>query len=299
MKPNNQILVVGDANVDLVGLTPGYPAEGDDVGLSDLQWVSGGAGVNVAAALAWLGAPTRFLTRVGRDLAAESALAAARAAGVDLAPVQVDPHLATGLCFVAVSPGGARTFFSFRGANVALTAPPATLFDQVAWLHVAGHALLEGRQRDTTLDLIDQANQRGIGVPLDLCPPLVRVHGAEITALLPQFTIVFGNEEEVGALSIAAPPPILVLKRGARGCLTLAAAERIDLAALPVAALDTTGCGDAFVAGFLAAYRRELPLRRCALLANALGALVATVAGAAIPPRATIQTFLAAHGIEG
>src|SRR4029078_3504779 len=78
----------------------------------------GGGAANVGAALALLGAPVRLLARVGRDPAAEIALRVARAAGADLRAVQVDTALATGLCFAAVSPGGERTFFSYRGANV-------------------------------------------------------------------------------------------------------------------------------------------------------------------------------------
>ncbi len=292
------ILVVGDANLDLAGILPGFPAEGDDVALADLRWVSGGAAANVATGLALLDVSARILARVGSDPAADVALAAARAAGVDLALVQVDGDMATGLCFAAVSPGGARTFFSFRGANVALADPPGDALDQVTWLHVAGHALLTGRQRETTLHLLEQAHRRAIPVSLDLCLPLVRARAADTLALLPHCTIVFGNEAEIAAAGAEGVTGLLVIKRGVHGCRVLSAGNGFDHPAIPVIAVDTTGCGDAFVAGFLSAYRRNEPLERCAALANGLGALVASSVGAALPPRETIRAFLAAHGLD-
>lgn len=292
------ILVVGDANLDLAGILTGFPAEGDDVALADLRWVSGGAAANVATGLALLGVSTRILARVGRDPAADVALAAARAAGVDLALVQVDGAMATGLCFAAVSPGGARTFFSFRGANVALADPPDDALGQATWLHVAGHALLAGRQRETTLRLLEAARRRALPVSLDLCLPLVRARAADTLALLPHCTIVFGNEAEIAATDTEAISGLLVIKRGAHGCRVLATGNSFDCPGIPVIAVDTTGCGDAFVAGFLSAYRRNEPLERCAALANGLGALVASSVGAALPPREMIRAFLAAHGLD-
>src|SRR5688500_15840398 len=113
------ILVLGDANADLSAGIRRFPAEGDDSQIASLAGGSGGSAANVAAALALLGAPARLLARVGCDPAAEIARRVARAAGVDLAAIQVDDALATGLCFAAISPGGERTFFSYRGANIA------------------------------------------------------------------------------------------------------------------------------------------------------------------------------------
>src|SRR5919108_2950398 len=168
------ILVVGDANADLSAGLARFPSEGDDCPITALGWGSGGAASNVAAGLALLGTPTRLLARVGADPAAEVALRVARASGVDLALVQRDDVAATGLCFAAISPGGERTFFSFRGANVGLDLPAgAAPLDGARWLHISAHALLEGRQRATALALLEDACDRDIPISLDLCLPLL------------------------------------------------------------------------------------------------------------------------------
>src|SRR5215212_1084645 len=190
------ILVLGDANADLSAALVRFPAEGDDSQITALGWGSGGGATNVAAALALIGAPARLLACTGSDPAAEIALRVARAAGADLTAVQIDATLATGLCFAAVSPGGERTFFSYRGANVGFEFGPeqAGQLDGARWLHVSGYALLEGRQRAATLALIDAATTRDIPISLDACLPLLRAWPEKTIALLPRLRILFTNE---------------------------------------------------------------------------------------------------------
>jgi sugar/nucleoside kinase (ribokinase family) len=308
-------LVIGDANADLVAELGRFPHEGDDVAMRALGWSSGGSAANVATALALLGARARLLTRVGVDPAAEVALRAAREAGVDLDLVQRDPTIATGLCFAAVSPGGERTFFSHRGANAALDRGDVArdpLVD-VAWVHVAGHALLEGSQRDVAVSLAADAGRRGIPVSIDLCLPLLRGAREIVLALVPGLAVLFANELELPAL-VGAPAgcdlvdlsldrfsrddgPIVAAKLGARGS-RLGGRARADLPAFPVIARDTTGSGDAYVAGFLFALARGAEPATAARLGNALGALTATRSGAAaaLPSCAEVRAFLEIHG---
>jgi sugar/nucleoside kinase (ribokinase family) len=221
---------------------------------------------------------------------------------VDLSDVQVDERLATGLCFAAISPGGERTFFSFRGANVAMGLPEGRdALAGVRWLHICGHALLEGAQRETGLSLIDAAYQRGLPVSLDLCLPLISARRAEVLDLLPSIATLFVNELEYAALLGGALPPegvLLVVKLGARGCAL--GRELRPVPGYAVRALDTTACGDAFAAGFVHAHLRGATPPACAALGNALGALVATRPGAAdsLPGREELLAFLTERAPE-
>jgi sugar/nucleoside kinase (ribokinase family) len=313
------ILVLGDANADLSAAIPRFPGEGDDSQISALGWGSGGGAANVAAALSLLGAPARLLARVGSDPAAAIALRVARAAGADLTSVQVDSDLATGLCFAAVSPGGERTFFSYRGANAGFDFAPehAGQLDGARWLHVSGYALLEGRQRAATQALLGSAHERDIPISLDLCLPQLRARRDEVLALLPRLRILFANRPELAALTAAKPeseqasnPDTLAIaslvrqgvdtvaiKLGSRGCLVGNVSEHHYAPAVAVQAIDTTGCGDAIVAGFLFAHLHGAALAQCAARANALGALKATRLGAAeaLPDRASLQAFVRTH----
>jgi ribokinase len=297
------VLVVGDANADLCARLARFPHEGDDSPLAGLDWQSGGSAVNVATALARLGGRARLAVRVGADPAAEVALAAPRGAGVSLELVQRDPSLATGLCFAAVSPGGERTFFSYRGANVALAGVDvqAALRD-AGWLHLGGHALLEGPQRSTALALVDEAERRAVPLSVDLCLPLLRAAPAEARAIVARAGVVFSNERESEAARAAGvaldAARVLVEKLGARGARVCGPGGAAIVPAFAVEARDTTACGDAFVAGFLLATTRGAPPDRAAVVGNATGALTATRPGAAaaLPSRDEVRGLLTERG---
>jgi sugar/nucleoside kinase (ribokinase family) len=311
------IMVVGDANADLTAVLTRFPHEGDDSPVSVLHWGSGGSSANTAAGLALLGQPTQLLARVGSDPAADVALRIVRHAGVDLQPIQIDPTTATGLCYAAISPSGERTFFAFRGANVQLAYTPGMLAG-ITWLHLGGHALLEGQQHATARSLLGEASARGIPVSLDLCLPLLRARRSEVLHLLPQIRMLFANAEELRLLAVGdadlgqAPDQLaayaaqiaqlgvatVIGKCGAAGCVLVEGHQIWQIVGFPVVALDTNGCGDAFAAGFLDAWCRGATLTACAQAANACGAIAATRVGAAeaLPTAAELEAFLAEHG---
>lgn len=321
-------LVIGDANADLSAPLRAFPREGDDTALLGLAWGSGGAGVNVATALALLGgARARLLTRVGVDPSAKISLDAAWRAGVDLSFLQRDPALATGLCFAAVSPGGERTFFSYRGANAALSLPALpdrdALFDGIEHLHVCGHALLEGAQRDTTLALIDEAARRALPVSLDLCLPLCRTATDLVLALAPKLALLTGNEDEIRLLAPASPDdeddedddddetpldaaitaleqtgiPRIIVKLGAHGAACIERGTRKRVPAFDVEAIDTTAAGDAHVAAVLFALSNGGALDDALVAGNAVGAITTTRLGAAdaLPTNAEFHAFVQAY----
>lgn len=303
------ILVLGDINADLAGTLAYYPREGDDSPLHGLTWCSGGAAVNTAAALALLGGSVGLIGRVGADPAADVALRIPTRVGVDLRLVQRDTLLATGLCLAAVSPGGQRTFFSFRGANVALDAAPVIAADtRGVLLHICGHSLLEDPQRGAALRAAEDARRHHTLLSLDLCTPAARHCRELIFELLPQLAILFMNEDELALLLpgqhhdealrslIGRGARLVALKRGDKGCVVLTRRGSLVLDAAPVQASDTNGCGDAFVAGFLWAYLRGATLAGCAALANLVGSVTATRPGAAdaLPTLAELHVHL--HG---
>jgi sugar/nucleoside kinase (ribokinase family) len=311
------LLILGDSNADAAARVPRFPHEGEDVPVGDLRWSSGGAGVNVATAFARLGGAARLVSRVGGDASADVALAAARRAGVDLSAVQRDPGGVTGACFVVVTKSAERTFFSHRGANAALALPAPAVWEGVRRVHVCGHALLGGAQRETTLAMIAEAGARDLPCSIDLCLPWIESAGPAVLDLFPSFEVVFTNEAELCRLMfgrrVPEPPSadvedagrrarergaaMLVVKRGAAGAMIVT--DGIEhVAPFPVEAVDSTAAGDAFVAGFLWAVEQGASPKAAARLACAAGAMKAARAGSAeaVPTREELARFLGARG---
>jgi len=106
--------------------------------------------------------------------------------------------------------------------------------------------------------------------------------------------VVFANEDEATAWCEGGPEAALedlatyarvaVVKLGKDGALIARGTERLKVQAQVVEAVDTTGAGDLFAAGFLAAYLRGLPLEVCAKLGSQCGAAVVQVMGAQLEP---------------
>ncbi len=87
---------------------------------------------------------------------------------------------------------------------------------------------------------------------------------------------------------------VVGLKRGAEGCTVFAKGQRLDIPSYQVDAIDPTGAGDCFDAGFVVGLLEGLPLESVGRLANACGALGATVKGPmeGAFPRATVEAFM-------
>lgn len=93
--------------------------------------------------------------------------------------------------------------------------------------------------------------------------------------------------------------PLVVIKCGAKGAIARDRHQKISVPAIHVDAVDTTGAGDVFAAGFLAAYLKGEPLRTCLIHANISGGLSTTARGGttAAPTLSQVQAYLRTSNI--
>jgi ribokinase len=287
------VVVVGDLMVDVVARMAAPLAVGSDTA-ARVRTRPGGAGANVAAWLAVAGAPVTLVARAGDDEAARGAVARLRGHGVTPA-VAADPSLPTGTCVVLVAPGGERSMLPDAGANAALAPDdlPAGAFGPGAHLHLTGYPLLrEGPPREAALEALRRARAAGMTVSLDpsSAAPLAAFGPERFLALAGRVDVLLPNRDEALTLAGAADPQTaaralcahareVVVTLGAEGALwtdgdTTAAAA----AATTGAVADTTGAGDAFTAGFLAARLGGAAPRDALAAANALAARAIGVA---------------------
>ncbi|MFE5769874.1 carbohydrate kinase family protein [Streptomyces sp. NPDC056485] len=265
------LLVVGDVVTDVVAVHPEPLAPATDTA-ARIRTLPGGAGANAACWAAHSGvADVRLLARVGTESARwhEQSL---RDSGVRPRLV-VDPAEPTGTVVALVGKDAERTFLTDSGAALRLTPQdwaPA-LLDGAAHLHLSGYLFFADSSRELALVALRAARARGVPVSVDpasagflagLGPQRFLDAVAGIGVLLPnedEARMLAGLPERAGAARAAAAElslrvPLVVVTRGAAGAL-VAEGGRVtaEVSAEPAEAVDTTGAGDAFTGGFLAA----------------------------------------------
>jgi ribokinase len=257
-----RVVVVGDVMTDVVASLSGPVAHGSDTPARVVQR-GGGAGANVAAWLARAGASVTLIGRVGDDAAGREILEGLRAEGVDTR-LATDPARPTGTCVVLVEPGGERSMLPDPGANAGLEAVP--LPEDATHLHLAGYALLHPGSRPAARALLADAAARGLTISVDpsSAAPLARAGAAAFFDWIQGVQLLLPNRDEAAVLT-SVPDPRgaaraltahageVVVKLGAQGALWTDGGEQLRAPAVDVQVVDTTGAGDAFAAGLLAA----------------------------------------------
>jgi ribokinase len=257
-----RIVVVGDVMTDVVAALSGPVAQGSDTAARIVQR-GGGAGANVAVWLARAGATVTLIGRVGDDAAGRAALEGVRAEGAD-AQLATDPARPTGTCVVLVEPGGERSMLPDAGANAGLEA--VALPSDAAHLHVAGYALLHPGSRPAARAMLAAARAGGLSVSIDpsSAAPLTRIGAAAFFEWVAGTDLLLPNRDEAAVLTGMPDPKAaaraltshareVVVKLGAQGALWTDGASQVRAPAVEMLAVDTTGAGDAFAAGLLAA----------------------------------------------
>ena len=199
-------------------------------------------------------------------------IAALQEAGVDTSGVRLDPAIKTGAT-VVLSRDQDRAMLTYPGSIAAVTAADLdpTWHGLARHLHVASPFLLTGLRPELP-SIMRRAREAGMTVSLD--PNWDPAERWDLAGMLEATDILLPNENEARAISgrsdlegavawLAERVPLVVVKRGADGALAAQGDERVAVSAYRVPVVDTTGAGDTFDGGFLAAWLRGEPLRRC------------------------------------
>ena len=266
MAGDARVVVLGDV-IDDVVVIPEGPRRDDTDTLARIRRTEGGSAANTAA---WLGSLGTAVDFVGRTGAADAARHGAALAALGVTPhIQEDPLEPTGSIVILVE-GHQRTMFNQPGANWAI-GPDAVgdeLLAGAAALYLTGYSLLGGRILQAA-PLIARARAAGALVVIDPASSgflddlgasafLAAITGTDV--LLPSLDegrVLTGlDEPEAIAAALTAWVPEVVLTCGAQGAVVAVAGTAPErVAAVPPlgGAVDPTGAGDAFAAGFLAA----------------------------------------------
>jgi ribokinase len=283
------IVVFGSINVDLLVPVPHLPARGETVLGSDYRIAPGGKGANQALAARRAGADVTMIGAVGHDSFAAIGLDLLRRDGVDLGLVAaVDAP--TACATITVDPAGDNQIAVASGANLLVRAAqvperllgPETVLVLQREVPIAENAAL-----------IARARSRGGRIVLSLAPA-----GPIAPARLEELDILIANEGEAATLGsdpVATAHRLrqaLVVTRGADGATAfLSNGELIEVPALAITPVDTTGAGDTFAGVLAAGIDAGLALEQALRRASAAAALSCLALGAqeAMPGRAAID----------
>ena len=250
--PPHRVLVIGDANVDLVLRGDVVPRFGQEEQLlSEAALVLGGSAAIVACGLARLGVPTSLAAVVGDDDFGAFALDALRAAGVDTGAIRVDAQRPTGIS-VILSGDDDRAILTLPGAIPALGDDDVPR-EGFGWVHVASPFLMP-EFTASSAQRLSGFRAAGAGTSLDTnWDPSGRW---DVAALLEHVDVLLPNRSELEAISRVDDLGGLriVAKDGAAGGWSQTGeGPRVAAPGLQVEVVDTTGAGDSFDAGYLAA----------------------------------------------
>ena len=252
-----------------------------------IEWHAGGNGCNTSRALSILGVPVRLLGAVGKDEPARFLLQRLEQAGVDISRIErVDAPTASTV--VLVRSNGERKFFHRQGASKLAFANLITFTPELcagaAHYHMGSLVVLP-RLRPHGATVLAAARAAGLSTSFDTNWDPEGAWMRSLEPCLPHLDYLFMNEEEAqmmtGQQSAREAARVVlgkglrtaVMKLGGRGCAIYTDGCEILCPAFAVEVRDTTGAGDCFAAGFIAAMLKGASLDEAGRFANAVAAM--------------------------
>ena len=271
-----RVICAGHVNWDVTLRVDHLPAPDGEARIVSESGHGGGSAANVAVGLSGFGVSASVLGSVGDDERGRTARTRLESEGVDCTHLVGTADADTAVKYLIVDEGGQVIVLGGGGANESFGADDLP-GDALA---TADHLHLTGQRPSTAAELASRGNDAGVTVSFD---PGRRIVERDFSAALARADLLFVNTREAeAALATGAvrDEQVLVVKRGSDGAEVCAPTGSWSHPGYEVDVVDTTGAGDAFAAGFVAALLDGADHPRALAVANAAGALATTVVGA-------------------
>lgn len=253
---------------------------------------TGGSAANTIHTLACLGGTCGYAGKIGQDEL--GAIFSSEFKNRNIRNHLTFSSQGTGRVMAMVSPDSERTMATFLGAAADLQPEefPAEIFRDYQYLYIEGYLVQNHELIET---IVKNAHQAGLKVAVDLSSyNIVTENLGFLKSLVSRFVdIVFANEEEAFAYTglqpdeavkaIAAECELAVVKTGRQGSLVKSGESMAVIAPVPTTAVDTTGAGDSYAAGFLYGLTKGLTLQQCGDIASLVSSKAVETLGAKIP----------------
>ena len=272
------IAVLGNLTLDIICKTVDDVPRYDSIAFQEAAVTPGGCGSNTALGLAGQGERVFLIACTGTDAAAEILFQNWEKMGVKTRFVQQFENLGSGISVGLVDSDYQPRFIHTAGANAELRKDSLKTDllteHEVQFLHVAGFFVLQGLLDLDFTEVLCQVQQAGLYTTLDVVTSPAMKNAEFLWPLLPCLNVFMCNLREAEILTGSGDPDTassvfhnkgasaVIIKLGSEGCWLSEAGQSVHIPAPQVEwVIDTTGAGDAFAAGLLAALRKgkDLP----------------------------------------
>lgn len=288
------VSVIGLYILDILGRPVSrIPERGNVDFIEEIRLTVAGTAGGTVVDTAKLGLKSLAVGAVGDDEKADWVLLTLKKYGADVSAMQRLAGIPTSATILNVRPNGDRPALHVRGASDHFDVPAAAytqVFDAPI-IHLGGTGLLKRLDGPASLTLLKEAKKRNRIVTFDLIAAAPETLGI-VEPLLPFIDYFMPSIEEARDMSGQKSPEDCAkfyLDRGASCCVFTLGAEgafyahkdgtRMKAPAYDITVVDTTGCGDAFDAGFITALHHKMDVATSLRFAQAAAALVATGLG--------------------
>ncbi|MBQ3273749.1 MAG: carbohydrate kinase family protein [Christensenellaceae bacterium] len=289
------LVCVGISVVDCI--INGYTGEK----LSERSYISdsvslqpGGEAVNVSVAAAKLGLNIRAVSGIGADKAGDVILTELKGAGVDTSDIIVKDDFRTPVAVIFVDGDGNRVTIISK-AHRQNFRPDLDLgyLDSAPALSLGSLFRAPFNDPEVLYTVLKGAKDRGMTTYVDTKMPNSDIKKLDdLRDSLPLIDYIFPNEDEAAYYSgcvrnedmagafLEKGVKNVIVKLGAKGCFFMNGEESITVPGLKADAVDATGAGDNFIAGFIASLREGKDIKEALAFANACGAVCTLAVGA-------------------
>jgi len=289
----NDLACVGLTILDILGKGMEKIPEGGKTSLIEqIRITAAGTAAGPAVIAAKLGLKTALLGSIGKDDMGNILERILNKEGVDTTYLQKTSDRPTSATILAVNQEGARPNFHALGATILLDMDDARLkcLLDSRFIHWGGVGTMPNLDRGRGAEILREAKKGGSIITCDFISPRPKTL-SELKLVMPYIDYFMPSLEE--AMEVAGTKSAeetaryfidlgagaCILKMGAQGSLLVSGEKRMAVPAFAVQAYDTTGCGDAYCAGFVAALAKGWDIEASCRFASATAALVATGLG--------------------
>jgi sugar/nucleoside kinase (ribokinase family) len=254
--------------------------------VDDIRMTAAGTAAGTALTLAKLGASVRTAGAIGTDPTGDLLVQLLNRAGIDTEFLVRRIDTSTSASVLPIRPNGDRPSLHLLGANITygLDDVPWDALAEATHLHLGGPELIGA---DVAARILAHAKEHDVVTSVDLLAPGELGTFDQIEPVLPYIDFLLPNDDQVLGFSgeddlvsgakklLAGGAGLVAVTRGGDGVLLVTAEGTETVPAFEVDVVDTTGCGDAFSAGFIRGMSLGRTPREAAVLGSAAAALVA------------------------